>query len=617
MHHVVRLLLGCACLLGATVATAQQTRTFTGQYSFGDSLSDNGNLFALSGRRIPPAPYFNGRFSNGPVFTELLGNPLVPGATLSTQGRYVNFAVGGANALLPNDVPTLNQQIGIYRVQGFPAQRDDLFTVLAGANDLIPVIPLGATNPSFIDTASGLIAQAVSINVQLLVTLGAKNIVVAGLPNLGLTPRSLLSGGPGGAAAALGTRASNAFNNELRSRLGTIANASPDVNLVYVDLHGVTDFIAQEYRALGFSNASSFFLAPAALGGGAGDPNSYVFWDDIHPTARMHALIAGVVVEQLNPEIPLGFTATLGSAALALEGLAASTVDARASQLAASQRPHRRADVYASFTYGDGGRARDGWRPKFDYTAQVVAAGVDTRWSEGVFVGGALNVGRLNTDVRRSGGDFTVEDAAGRLYAVWHGGPVSLIADADYGVLTVKGIHRSTALGGLKTNGKTSGDHWGAGVKAAWAVDFNAISVRPWFGLRTERVSLESYTEKDIPALSMDFADQDARSSSGALGVDASMNWRLGGRGVRLDGRAAWHGEIGSRERRVSGRLANNFTRPTSLVLEDGDGDGFELGGAATLFFGKTWSASLGYTADIRTHDKLANRVMLSLQSGF
>ena len=115
----------------------------------------------------------------------------------------------------------------------------------------------------------------------------------------------------------------------------------------------------------------------------------------------------------------------------------------------------------------------------------------------------------------------------------------------------------------------------------------------------------------------MDFDAQNARSSTGALGVDAAMNWKLGARAVRLDGRAAWHGEIGSRERRVAGRLANNFTRPTEILLEDGDGEGFELGGAATLFFGKTWSASLGYAADIRLHEKLANRATLSVQTGF
>src|SRR6266498_3238399 len=41
---------------------------------FGDSLSDNGNLFNLIGRPAPP--YWNGHFSNGPTYAEQLARML-------------------------------------------------------------------------------------------------------------------------------------------------------------------------------------------------------------------------------------------------------------------------------------------------------------------------------------------------------------------------------------------------------------------------------------------------------------------------------------------------------------------------------------------------------------
>ena len=71
------------------------------------------------------------------------------------------------------------------------------------------------------------------------------------------------------------------------------------------------------------------------------------------------------------------------------------------------------------------------------------------------------------------------------------------------------------------------------------------------------------------------------------------------------------------KNRSVSGKLTNNFTRTTTISVVDGDGSGWELGGAATLFFAKNWSASLGYAGDIRSGEKLASRVALSLQTGF
>ena len=45
---------------------------FSQIYAFGDSLSDNGNVFAATGMGFPPAPYAQGRFSNGPVWAENL-----------------------------------------------------------------------------------------------------------------------------------------------------------------------------------------------------------------------------------------------------------------------------------------------------------------------------------------------------------------------------------------------------------------------------------------------------------------------------------------------------------------------------------------------------------------
>lgn len=607
-------LVSAASLFLGLSVTAQTPRTFTGQYTFGDSLSDSGNLYALTGRQLPPAPYFNGRFSNGPVFTELLGNPIRAAAPLSTRGTNLNFAVGGSNIVLANGLPTLDQQIGIYRGQGLAAQAGDLFTVQGGANDLLSIIPAGVAQPAALQSASFAAGRILGLDTELLISLGAKNIVVGGMPNLGATPR--YARGPA-AAAAQAAAASDAFNGGLLTEVKRLSARYTDVNIVYLDMYAVMERVVMDYDALGFRNVSSFYLAPAAQGGAIGDPNSYVFWDDIHPSARTHALLASIVVEQLNPEMPLGFAGNLGSAALALQTLTTAAVEDRTAQLAFSPRASERTDVYARFDYGDGSRARDGWRSSFDYQGYVFSAGGDARLSEITFVGGTFSTGRMDVDVRRGGGEFTMEDTGGRVYAVWRGGPVSLIADGGYGFLRAKDIRRTTSFGGLRTRGKTTGDRWGAGVKIAWQLPWQQVNVRPWFGLRTERVTLDGYTERDVPALSMVFDEQEARSSTGQLGVDGSWSRRFNGKILRLDGRAVWHGELGNKERALVGQLADNFTRPTTLLLEDGDGDGVELGGAATLFLNAQWSASLGYGIDIRSAEKPAQRGTFTVQTGF
>jgi outer membrane lipase/esterase len=607
----------------ASIATAQN-RSFTNLYVFGDSLSDTGNLFAATsalGAANPPAPYYQGRFSNGPVWVERLGNPLALAVTAApTVKSSMNFAFGGATAAGTASLPpALGVQIGLFRQRAITPGANDLFTVLAGANDLIPVLsaPTTPVNPASLDAAGVATAQSVISSVQTLVGIGAKNIIVSGLPNLGATPRSLAAGGPGGAGAAFGLRATNAFNTELRSRLGLLSQSAADLNILYVDVQGVLDRMVQDHRALGFSNATSFFLAPAAQGGGQGDPNSYIFWDDIHPSSKTHAILAGIVTEMLNPEIALGFSGAVGGAALALQGISADTFDARAAQIATSSRAKGRIDAYANVNYANGDRAQLGRRPKFNYDAQVVTAGVDGRADGGLSLGGALNVGRLAAKVTADGGHFSVENAAARVYGVWASGPLTVQADGEYGTVDVKGIRRTTAFGGFATNGKTAGLQSGMSLKAGWTIPTGGGSVRPWIGYRFQKVELDGYSEKDVPALAMAVDAQEARSNSGAVGVDAAYSWKFDGRNVRLDLRGVWRDEIGSDLRGVSGRLVDNFTRTTTLMLEDGNGGGLELGGALSVGFGKTWSAAIGYAADVRQSDKLANRFTFSVQTGF
>jgi len=75
--------------LGA-VATAASAQSYNRLVVFGDSLSDNGNLYAVSGQPVSP-PYFQGRFSNGPVFTELLG--FNAGRLLEDDSKWESAAV--------------------------------------------------------------------------------------------------------------------------------------------------------------------------------------------------------------------------------------------------------------------------------------------------------------------------------------------------------------------------------------------------------------------------------------------------------------------------------------------------------------------------------------------
>ena len=115
---------------------------------FGASLSDVGNdKAAIPG--ITQAPYFEGRFSNGPVWHEVMAERLgLPPASVPSLLGGNNYAFGGAEVgpgvaeLI--GVPNVGTQIDIYLftqagLGQLPIPADTLYIVAsAGGNNLIP-----------------------------------------------------------------------------------------------------------------------------------------------------------------------------------------------------------------------------------------------------------------------------------------------------------------------------------------------------------------------------------------------------------------------------------------------------------------------------------------------
>ena len=89
-----------AALMAGTASA--QARPFTHLFVFGDSLSDSGNISALTGGLIPASPpYFNGRFSNGPIWVEHLAPALGFAFDSATD-----FALGGGRKAARATPPT-------------------------------------------------------------------------------------------------------------------------------------------------------------------------------------------------------------------------------------------------------------------------------------------------------------------------------------------------------------------------------------------------------------------------------------------------------------------------------------------------------------------------------
>lgn len=259
-----------------------QESYFTDLYVFGASLSDTGNYHALYGS--PGAPYFEARFSNGPVTVDLLADGLgLPWPIASLRGgnnyAYSAAATGpgsnGVNVVSdpPRTVPNYGAQIDEFLAGGGQLGPRDLIYIDSPSND------------RFLNVSSTTVEENLKDHVQTLYEAGGRYFILNNLAVLGFE-------------ADLLNNAVDRVASQLNSDLADVSIGVVYSNEIIRDI-----FLAP--LQYGFTNGSFLdngFPSACANCEGliiqdgpfevAADPNTYVLWDSAHPTTRYHEIVA-------------------------------------------------------------------------------------------------------------------------------------------------------------------------------------------------------------------------------------------------------------------------------------------------------------------------------------
>jgi phospholipase/lecithinase/hemolysin len=304
-------------LSGAAPLTAAQ---FDSIYAFGDSLSDAGNVFIATGGTTPGLPYFNGQFSNGPIWLEDLAAQLgLPALTPSLAGG-TDFAFGDAqsgttlfhNAAALDLLGPSGQVAQFLGATGGVADPGALYTIWIGSNDLA-AIPSGATNAQIAADLGG-IAGNIDTAIGDLASAGAKNFLVVTVPDLGKAPGA-------GAAASAASQLSASFDTTLVNGGGPIPSlagvaAADSVNISVLNAYALLDSIVNNPGFFHLTDVTDACLVGAVnFSGGTpcANPNQYLFWDPSgHPTAAAGVIIANAA----QNAIPEPSAVMLGAAGL-------------------------------------------------------------------------------------------------------------------------------------------------------------------------------------------------------------------------------------------------------------------------------------------------------------
>lgn len=573
-------------------------------FVFGDSLSDTGNLFEVAGQ--PPAPYYMGRFSNGPIWVDRLV-PNIANITQVPTGTHLNFSFGGAETGQAASPPGfLAQVFGLLgpALNGGVKGPDEhsLISVWIGANDYLGL--LGATpTPVDIATAIGTAAGQTTAGISQLYALGGREFLIFNLPDLALTPRV---NGLDATEQAAATAISTGHDTAWRNMVGTLQGSLEGSNFIYVDAMALFDHILANPAAFGFSNTTeACILVAACVAADTASQNGYIFWDTIHPTSSTHAVIAQAVVEIVNTDNHLTgilsqsetghalaksmmrpLTARLtelhgGKGGSHASGSAMTLGNDRLIQVARANTGYASdgtsggggtssseggLSMFFNAQYVNGERTASEERSGFDYDFTVLTLGADYRMEDNMVLGLAFTYG--TGDVAQSlGGGYDQKS--------WQiAGYASMIREryffdvyAAYGKTDYENILRPTFVGPITAAAETEGNHITLGTNIGLRMSGEYGRVEPFVGLRYMKVDVDGYDEAQAVIFNLAVGKQEVRSFVGAAGVNFAREFHTESFTFTPKITVAYEHEFDG-ERTLTGSIIGNTANAVSIHNE-------------------------------------------------
>lgn len=287
---------------------------------FGDSLSDNGNLYEYLKHQLPPSPpYFEGRFCNGYVWVEQLAKTYYPD---TWKQHILNYAFGGAGVAWSFDEEIANEEDAVLFSLGSEidsyllahhskASPNSLFSIWIGANNYI-------ANHSNPEKVAADVNQGIRKSLELLAQKGAKHILVINLPDMGKSPVAKMMYSEKELSSC-----SNYHNEGLRLTVSDLTKKYPNVQWILFDAAAIFAEALSNPGKYGFTNITDtcyqslvnamiseaedtqFILKMSAnlikeeqLSKNACD--GYFFFDPVHPTALTHSILANILTKVLK-----------------------------------------------------------------------------------------------------------------------------------------------------------------------------------------------------------------------------------------------------------------------------------------------------------------------------
>lgn len=256
--------------------------------SFGDSSIDTGNVYNLTNHTWPIVPpYFQGRFSNGPVWIENLGISDIKNYAYGSATSDNNLIKGytASDTVL---VPGVRQQILIYLNQTNRININftrTLYVIQVGGNDYYFN---GTLNPS-------IVADSILNGIKDLLNIGVKHLLIINQSPVQLMPFIQTE------EQIIYYRQRTIYhNNNLSNGISKLDYNHQQISLYLFDIYSFILKITANNSTYSLNIKDNCWNI---LNGNitilCSNPEAYIYIDQYHFTARMHELIGNAVREFL------------------------------------------------------------------------------------------------------------------------------------------------------------------------------------------------------------------------------------------------------------------------------------------------------------------------------
>ena len=296
------------------MALAEPDHGYDRIFIFGASFMDSGNHFAVTGESAHPpfdptafTSYNIGghRPSNGHTWVEILAREMnlakwaKPAYRDPAFGNYA-YAYGRAREVPYDPAKSLTTQVNDWIANGYCTNvpmTDTLFIVDGAYADMFDVkAAFDDGDMEAVVTIMEEVADAIEANIRTLYGCGARNLMFVYIPPAEYSPIA----NQGFPPELVDTPLSEAYNYQLYLELFDPLDDDPlpaDMNISTVDFFSIFKNVMAMRESLGFTNVIdtciTYYVTKGAI---CKNRDEYFWWDMVHPTKKVHALLGQIAL---------------------------------------------------------------------------------------------------------------------------------------------------------------------------------------------------------------------------------------------------------------------------------------------------------------------------------